>query len=112
MKRYIATPYSLLLFLFDALETVLLARFVFVLFGANSANWFVRALYGLTEPLVAPFRSIFSQSSVNGFTFEWGTLIAMAIYGLIAALAFRLLFTIANPHEETIVHHEETHLHA
>ena len=35
-------------------------RFVFLALGANAGNVIVDAIYGISEPLVAPFRGIFS----------------------------------------------------
>ena len=46
---------------FTVLEVLLLVRFAFKLLGANADQPFASAIYGITEPLVAPFRGIFAQ---------------------------------------------------
>lgn len=65
---------------------VLLAfRFVFALLGANPSNGFADFIFSTTHPLVAPFFGLFNynfRSGVSGF--EIYTLVAMAVYGLIA----------------------------
>lgn len=74
-----------LTFLFGALEVILALRFLFRLLGANQGNAFVMALYHLSQPFVAPFHGIFSDLVLTqNSIFEVSTLIAMAIYALIA----------------------------
>lgn len=46
---------------FSVIEVLLLVRVAFKLFAANAEQGFVAAIYGVTEPLVAPFRGIFGQ---------------------------------------------------
>src|SRR5687768_7046557 len=46
--------------IFGILIGLILLRFVLLLLGANADNGIVDAIYGLSEPLVAPFRGIFS----------------------------------------------------
>jgi uncharacterized protein YggT (Ycf19 family) len=43
------------------LETLLLARFALLLFGANAGQPLVSFVYGITGPLVRPFQGIFGQ---------------------------------------------------
>jgi hypothetical protein len=76
------------------LEALLGLRFVFALLGANPNNGIASFVYNITHPFVAPFFSLFNYSSVpvSGVgRFELYTLIAMAIYGLIAWGIARLL---------------------
>jgi hypothetical protein len=72
---------------------VLLAfRFVFALLGANPANGFVNFIYTVSHPFVAPFFGIFSYNLRYGVSrFETFTLVAMAVYALIAYGIARLL---------------------
>src|SRR5437667_11958885 len=46
---------------FTVLEVLLLFRFAFKLLGANADQPFVSAIYGITVPLVGPFRGNFAQ---------------------------------------------------
>ena len=67
-------------------------RFVFKLLGANPDAAFVSWIYNLSQPLVAPFAGIFGQNvaTVPGMAatgvFEWTALIALLVYGFIAAI--------------------------
>ncbi|HVX23912.1 MAG TPA: hypothetical protein VG992_01025 [Candidatus Saccharimonadales bacterium] len=82
---------------------VLLAlRFVLALLGANPANGFANFIYSVSHPFVAPFFSLFSYNLRYGVSrFEIYTLVAMAVYALIAWGLARLV---------TLNHH--THSHA
>jgi uncharacterized protein YggT (Ycf19 family) len=65
---------------------VLLAfRFVLALLGANSANQFANFIYTASHPFVAPFFSLFGYRMQYGVSrFEIYTLVAMAVYAIIA----------------------------
>jgi hypothetical protein len=65
---------------------VLLAlRFALVLLGANPNNGFVSLIYSLSYPFAAPFFGIFGYRLNYGVSkFELSTLLAMAVYVLVA----------------------------
>ena len=65
---------------------VLLAfRFVLALLGANPANGFADFIYDTSHPFVAPFFSLFGYNLQYGVSrFETFTLVAMAVYAIIA----------------------------
>lgn len=73
------------------INTLLGLRFVLRLFGANPAAAFTDFIYSLTSPLLAPFRNVIRSSAVGTGVIEWSTLLAMAIYWLIAYAIVRLL---------------------
>jgi hypothetical protein len=73
-------------FIAGIILTLLGLRFLFALLGANPDSGIASFIYGVTDPLVAPFFNLFSYdvvtagaSRVEGFT-----LVAMLIYALIA----------------------------
>ena len=109
MQRYLSTPFSFIRLLFDLLQILLFARFVFILLGANAANQFVLFLYNVTSPFVGTFRTIFASSIIQGFTIEWGTVIAMVTYAIVAILLMRLLDMIVKlaegPLPDDQIHH-------
>jgi uncharacterized protein YggT (Ycf19 family) len=70
---------------FTVLEVMLLVRFTLKLFGANADQPLASAIYGVTEPLVAPFRGIFAQPTGTP-VFEIATLLSIVFFVLIAAL--------------------------
>lgn len=81
---------ALLYGIFGFIELLLVFRFALRLFAANPANAFVDWVYQASTPLISPFVGVFNQppihSSIAMGTFEIATLIALIVYGLIAAL--------------------------
>ena len=75
---------------FSVVEVLLLVRFAFRLFGANVEQGFVSAINAVTEPLVAPFRGIFSQPAGTGGV-EIATLLSIVFFMLVAALIVALV---------------------
>jgi len=75
------------------IETILALRFIFALLGANPANSFAHFIYNVSHPFVAPFFNLFNYNYVDSGVgrFEIFTLVAMLVYGLIAALIARLV---------------------
>src|SRR6266851_10065095 len=63
-------------------DTLIAIRFLLKLFGANPAP-FVRFMYDVTWPLVAPFHGIFNTAQEGRSILEPESLVAMAIYALI-----------------------------
>lgn len=74
----------------SVLEVLLIARFALKLFGANAEQALVSAIYGVTEPLVAPFRGIFAQPAGTPVV-EIATLLSIVFLVLVAALAVAIV---------------------
>lgn len=85
-----------------------LAQFVYVVFGigitliiirvilkalaANPGAGFTSFLYGVTNPMVAPFQGIFATPQAGtGSVFELSSIIAIIVYALIAWALVRLI---------------------
>ena len=75
---------------FTVIEVLLLVRFTFKLLGANADQAFVSAIYGITEPLVAPFRGIFAQPGGTPVV-EIAALLSIVFFVLVAALIVALV---------------------
>jgi YggT family protein len=75
---------------FTVIEVLLLVRVAFKLFGANAAQGFVAAIYGITEPLVAPFRGIFGQPDGTSGV-EIAAFLSIVFFMLVAALVVALV---------------------
>jgi uncharacterized protein YggT (Ycf19 family) len=75
---------------FSVLEVLLLVRFALKLFAANAEQALVSGIYGVTEPLVAPFRGIFAQPAGTPVV-EIATLLAIVFLVLVAALAMGIV---------------------
>jgi hypothetical protein len=72
-----------ILFVFGAIEVLIAIRFVLMLLGANAEAGFVQLVYGVSDIFMMPFAAIFSTQEVEGATFEWSALVAIAVYALI-----------------------------
>lgn len=66
------------------LEALMITRVVLKLLAANPASGFVRFVYNASAPLVAPFQGIFPTPSTQHSVLELSSLVAIAVYALIA----------------------------
>ena len=83
------------------LEILLAFRFFLALFGANPANGFANFIYSVSHPFVAPFFGLFNYNSTytSGVSrFEGYTLVAMAVYAVLAWLITKA-FTLNRPRD-------------
>src|SRR3990172_1913185 len=83
-KKVIFRTYQVIWYVLGVIETLLLFRFIFKLLGANPGTPFVRFLYTISGSVLAPFKAIFPTTTVEGSIFEGSTLVAIAIYVVIA----------------------------
>ncbi len=78
----------LVYFLFGIVEILLAFRFVLKLSGASATSGFVSFIYDLsgafTWPFEGIFRSLFGQGAETTAVFEPSTLVAIAVYAVIA----------------------------
>jgi len=77
-------------------DLFLLLRLLFNLFGARSVG-FADFLYNLTDPLVAPFRGIFSNVPLEGSYFDMASLTAIVAYALLGWIVSRLIDLATRP---------------
>ena len=83
---------------FSVLEVVLALRLLFRLLGANPQNSFITVLYRLSHVFVGPFNGIFNDQALgNQSVLEVSTLIAIALYALLAWGLMALAETILRP---------------
>ena len=78
-------------------------RFVLKLFGANLSAPFVRFMYDVTWPLVAPFHGIFNTTQEGRSILEPESLVAIAIYALIGWGLVSLIRLMTRPRSTTTV---------
>lgn len=77
--------------LIGAIEFFLGVRFLLRLFGANGSTPFVRWIYDMSEPLIAPFSNIFPNAHIDGFVFDFTTLFALFVYVFVGYLVMELV---------------------
>lgn len=88
-------------YILGLIEVLLAFRFVLKLLGANAGAGFTDFIYGITYVFATPFLSVFSNARIaQGNVFEWTTLLAMAVYWVIAAGIIKLFLmgkTVSTP---------------
>lgn len=85
---------------FTVLEVLLLVRFTLKLLGANEEQPFVSAIYGITEPLVGPFRGIFAQPAGTPIV-EIATILSVIFFVLLAALIVAIVRAVTGKRGES-----------
>lgn len=91
--KFIQTVY----YLVGALELLLGLRFLLRLTAANQDNTFANFIYGLSEPFVSPFSTLFVSPTFNGSRniFDINLLVAMVAYLVLMFLVVRLIRILA-----------------
>lgn len=90
----ILTAQNVVYTLYGLLAGLLGIRILLSLLAANRANQFADFIYGITLPFVSPFRNLFRIDTTipgTGSRFEVETIVAIAVYGLIAWGIIRLI---------------------
>ena len=85
------------------IDVLIAIRFVLKLFGANVGASFVRFMYDVTWPLVAPFHGIFNTTQQGRSILEPESLVAIAIYALIGWGIVSLIRLMTRPRSTTTV---------
>ncbi|MBN1192131.1 MAG: YggT family protein [Coriobacteriia bacterium] len=73
-----------IMFVFGVIEVLIAIRFVLMLLGANAEAGFAKLIYGVSGVFVAPFTALFNTQEAGGAVFEWSSLVAIAVYALVA----------------------------
>lgn len=87
-------------YILGVIEVLLAFRFVLKLLGANPSAAFTVFVYGLSHVFAGPFLAVFRITQVEGAVFEWTTLLAMAVYWVVAFGIIRLFLmgkTVSTP---------------
>lgn len=91
-KKTIFRTYQVIWYILGVIEILLTFRLVLKMLGANISSPFVSLLYLGTDPLALPFSGIFGVNiNQQGAALEWSTLVAMAVYALIAYAITQLM---------------------
>ncbi|HEV8192120.1 MAG TPA: YggT family protein [Ktedonobacterales bacterium] len=66
-------------------DVLIILRVLFKALAANTGAGFTSFVYGVTDPLVAPFQGIFgTPQASNGSVFELSSVVAIVVYALLA----------------------------
>jgi uncharacterized protein YggT (Ycf19 family) len=70
---------------------LIIIRVILKALAANTGADFTRFIYGITDPLVAPFQGIFAtRQAGTGSVFEFSSVVAIVVYALAAWAIVRL----------------------
>lgn len=83
-KKALYKTYQVIWYFLGIIEVILSFRIFLRLLGASTASPFTRFIYDLSYPFASPFFGIVSPSQAEGSLFEWSSLIAMAVYAVVA----------------------------
>lgn len=83
-KKAIFRSYQFIWYFLSLIEILLGFRIVLKLLGANVSSGFTAFIYAFSGFFSNPFVGILNTSVSSGSILEWSTLIAMAVYAIIA----------------------------
>lgn len=83
-KKAIFRAYQVIWYILGIIEILLTFRIILKALGANPSSGFANLIYTISNPLALPFRGIFQTQVVEGSVFEWSTIIAGAVYAIVA----------------------------
>ena len=83
-KKAIFRTYQVIWYILGVIEVVLAFRVLLKLLGASTMSGFTSFIYAVSSPFSRPFAGILGTSVSSNLVFEWSTLIAMAVYAVVA----------------------------
>lgn len=83
-KKAIFRSYQVIWYILGVIEVILAFRVVLKFLGANAFSGFTNFIYAISSPFAMPFSGILGTSASSNLIFEWSTLIAMAVYAVVA----------------------------
>jgi len=93
----LATWVNVIYLVLAVVDGLIAIRFVLKLLAANPQAGFARFIDGLTAPLVAPFAGLLgTPGGSNGSQLEVTSLVALAVYALVAWLLTRIVRLVLN----------------
>ena len=99
--------YETIYLIFAIIVGAIFIRVLLKLLGANTAVAFTHFMYGITDPLLAPFRGLLPTFVSGRTVLEVSALFAILIYGLIGIALARLL-AIMFMRDVTVAHGSRT----
>jgi hypothetical protein len=100
-KKVIFRTYQVIWYILGIIEVVLAFRVLLKLLGANTFSGFTSFIYAISDPFALPFAGILGVTGISEMVLEWSTLIAMAVYAIVAygIVALFQLVKPTNPEE-------------
>ncbi len=82
---------------FGVIEGMIGLRVLLKLMGANPANPFALAVYGLTKPLLLPFATLTAQPQIADLALEISSIVGMLAYAFIAWVIVQAIRILLDP---------------
>lgn len=100
-KKAIFRTYQIIWYIVGVIEVLLAFRIILKLLGASTQSGFTSFIYAVSSPFALPFAGILGKTGISGMILEWSTLIAMAVYAIVAygIVKFFQLVKPTNPEE-------------
>ncbi len=83
-KKAIFRTYQVVWYILGVIEVLLAFRVLLKLLGANPFSGFTHFIYALSNPFALPFAGVLGVTVTDEVVLEWSTLIAMAVYAIVA----------------------------
>lgn len=83
-KKAIFRLYQVIWYILGVVEVLLASRIILKLIGANLNSGFTSFIYSISAPLTSPFRGVLGETASLTNVIEWSTIIAMAVYAVVA----------------------------
>ncbi len=90
-KKAIFRSFQVIWYIVGVIEVLLAFRLVLKLIGASTSSGFTNFVYTISSPFAQPFSGILRTTANSNQVFEWSTLIAMAVYVVLAFGGVELL---------------------
>ena len=100
-KKVIFRTYQIIWYILGTVEVLLAFRIILKLLGASTQSGFTSFVYATSGPFALPFAGILGITVTESSVLEWSTLIAMAVYAVVAygIVALFQLVKPTNPEE-------------
>jgi len=83
-KKAIFRTYQIIWYFLGIIEALLAFRIILKLLGASTQSGFTNFIYAISNPFALPFAGILGVTGISRMVFEWSTIIAMAVYFVLA----------------------------
>ncbi len=83
-KKAIFRLYQVIWYILGVVEIILASRILLKLIGANLNSGFTSLIYSISAPFASPFRGVLGTTVNETNVIEWSTIIAMAVYAVVA----------------------------
>ncbi|HEY4003234.1 MAG TPA: hypothetical protein VGO93_30480 [Candidatus Xenobia bacterium] len=90
---------DIVIFIFSIAALLIVVRFALLALNAGTSSAFAGYMMAWSDPLVAPFKGLFSNPTVAGFTtFEVADVVALLVYAIVTSIVCRIVSLLLTPY--------------